>query len=84
MQHLRGPRAVAQTGPEWGRFIESEMERGEEIDVYDQIWGPYYALMMDVDFDEAEVRAEAEAIIRWRRGGVWSPPSPRSNTGQGE
>jgi hypothetical protein len=74
-RHLRRPDEAIASGPEFSWFISSELERGEVRNVYDRDWGPYY-LKDDASDVEATVRAEAEAIRRWRRGERWVPPDP--------
>ena len=63
-------RERAATGLELGTFFYSELDRGEERNVYDGPWGPYLA---DEDVT-GKVRAEVEAIKRWRSGKRWTEP----------
>jgi hypothetical protein len=72
IQHIRGVRAA--TGQELAPFMQFELERGEAKNVYDDIWGPYLSDDGDID---SQVRSEANAIKRWRRGERWGEPDER-------
>lgn len=68
--YLRGSAPAIESGAKLESFIELEVEQVDTRNVYDHLWGPYIAREYE-DYEGAEVRAEAKALIRWRRGEAW-------------
>jgi hypothetical protein len=72
--YLRGSAPAIASGAELASFIELELERVDTRNVYNDLWGPYIARQYE-EYEGIEVRAEAAALIRWRRGGAWKMKS---------
>jgi hypothetical protein len=75
--YLRGSAAAVERGADLASFIELELKRVDTKNVYDKFWGPYIARHYE-EYEGTEVRAEATALIRWRRGNAWKLERPLS------